>query len=123
MKTLTMIIAASVLFVAFSSLNVEAKQKKHEGNKVGNKFREQAQQIVHSFAYPIHQPVVKNPRDYGQDFENFTVKTDDGINLAGWLLKSTGNKVIIMTHVGTFSKYGLSIEAKKAGRGDALGYT
>ena len=113
-------IAIACMFLIACSLHLNAQ---NTDAKMVNQYKEQAQQIAQSFAYPTHQPVVKNPGDYGVKYEDFNVETDDGVNLSGWLLKGKGDKVIVMSHVGTFSKYGLSIEAKKAGRSDALGYT
>ena len=119
MKTTSKVLMTIMLLTVLTS----ASKAQQNENQMENQFKEQAKAIAQSFAYPIHHPVVKTPSDYGVDYDDFTVQTEDGINLSGWLLKGTGDKVIVMTHVGTFSKYGLSIEAEKAGDRDALGYT
>jgi uncharacterized protein len=55
------------------------------------------------------QPVPKNPHDYGMDFENIEFKTSDGVNIKGWLIPGSLNKLVIMTHVGGLTKYGSTI--------------
>jgi uncharacterized protein len=52
------------------------------------------------------QPVPKNPRDYGLDFENVEFRTSDGVDIKGWLIPGKLSKLIIMTHVGGLTKYG-----------------
>ena len=52
------------------------------------------------------QPVPKTPKDYGMDFQHVEFKAADGVNLKGWLIPGTSNKLIIVTHVGGLTKYG-----------------
>ena len=52
------------------------------------------------------QPVPKTPRDYGLDFEKVAFRTEDGVELNGWLIPGKGKKLVIMTHVGGLTKYG-----------------
>ena len=52
------------------------------------------------------QPVPKTPEVYGMDFEPVEFKTSDGVNIKGWLIKGTSDKLVIMTHVGGLTKYG-----------------
>jgi uncharacterized protein len=59
-----------------------------------------------------HQPVPKNPRDYGLDYENIEFNTTDGVNIKGWLIPGILNKLIIMTHVGGLTKYGSTVSYK-----------
>ena len=61
------------------------------------------------FLRPNRQEVVKNPSDYGMDYEDVTVRTEDGVDLAAWLIPGNNGKVIIMGHPGTFTKYGYSL--------------
>jgi predicted alpha/beta hydrolase len=58
------------------------------------------------------QPVPKNPKDYGLDFENIDFKSADGVNIKGWLIPGTLDKLIIMTHVGGLTKYGSTVAYK-----------
>jgi pimeloyl-ACP methyl ester carboxylesterase len=55
------------------------------------------------------QPVPKNPRDYGLDFENIEFRTADGVNIKGWLIPGHLSKLIIMTHVGGLTRYGSTV--------------
>jgi len=65
--------------------------------------------IANTFLKPGHQPLVKTPRDYGLNYEDVTVTTEDGVNLAAWLIRGTNDKFIIMGHPGRFTKYGFSV--------------
>lgn len=67
--------------------------------------------------HPKRMPLVKNPADYGLQYEDVSIKTEDGVTLAGWLMKGTGNDVVVMGHPGTFSRYGYSLttESVKSG--------
>jgi uncharacterized protein len=56
--------------------------------------------------YLNRQPVPKNPKDYGLDFEDIEFKASDGVNIKGWLIPGSLPKLIIMTHVGGLTKYG-----------------
>lgn len=56
------------------------------------------------------QPVPKNPKDYGMDFENVEFKASDGVALRGWLISSSLNKLVIITHVGGLTKYGSTVK-------------
>ncbi len=58
------------------------------------------------------QPVPKNPKDYGMDFENIEFRTSDKVNIKGWLIPGSSNKLIIMTHVGGLTKYGSTTQYK-----------
>ncbi|MBN1883339.1 MAG: hypothetical protein JW885_14315 [Deltaproteobacteria bacterium] len=65
---------------------------------------------ANTFIYPNRQPMVKNPGDYGLEYEDVNIETEDGVTLAGWLMRGTGDDVVIIGHPLTFSKYGYSIE-------------
>ena len=66
--------------------------------------------IAYTFIYPNRQPMVKNPGDYGLEYEDVNIETEDGVTLSGWLMKGDGDSVAIIGHPLTFSKYGYSIE-------------
>ncbi len=58
------------------------------------------------------QPIPKDPKDYGMDFENIEFKTSDDVKIKGWLIPGSVNKLIIMTHVGGLTKYGSTTQYK-----------
>lgn len=66
--------------------------------------------IANSFLYPHRQPMVKNPADYGLKYEDVQIRTKDGVTLAAWLIRGTGEGVIILGHPGTFTRYGYSLK-------------
>jgi hypothetical protein len=68
--------------------------------------------ISDSVVHLNRQPVPKNPRDYGMNFENIELKTEDNVNIKGWLIPGTAKKLIILTHVGGLTKYGSTISYK-----------
>lgn len=58
------------------------------------------------------QPVPRNPKHYGMDFENIEYKTSDGVTIKGWLIPGSLNKLVIITHVGGLTKYGSTVPYK-----------
>jgi uncharacterized protein len=58
--------------------------------------------------YLGRQPVPKTPRDYGLDFEAVTFRSEDDVDLKGWLIPGREKKLVIVTHVGGLTKYGSS---------------
>ena len=68
--------------------------------------------IAGSVIHLNRQPVPKNPKNYGMDFENIEFKTSDGVNIDGWLIPGSLKKLVIMTHVGGLTKYGSTVTYK-----------
>jgi uncharacterized protein len=62
--------------------------------------------LSHSVIHLDRQPVPKNPKDYGMDFQNVEFKAADGVNLKGWLIPGSSNRLVVVTHVGGLTKYG-----------------
>jgi hypothetical protein len=58
------------------------------------------------------QPVPKDPKDYGMEFENIELKPADGVNIKGWLIPGSQDKLIVMTHVGGLTRYGSTVSYK-----------
>ncbi len=58
------------------------------------------------------QPVPKNPKDYGMNYEKIEFKASDGVIIRGWLIPGNLDKLIIMTHVGGLTKYGSTVAYK-----------
>ena len=66
--------------------------------------------IAGTVIYLNRQPVPKNPRDYGMDFENIEFPTSDGVSIKGWLIPGSLSKLVILTHVGGLTKYGSTVQ-------------
>jgi dipeptidyl aminopeptidase/acylaminoacyl peptidase len=64
--------------------------------------------VANSLMYPNRQPLVKAPTDYGLQSEDVSFESADGVSLAGWLIRGTGDDVVIITHPGGFTRYGFS---------------
>lgn len=62
--------------------------------------------------YLNRQPVPKNPKDYGMDFEATNFKAEDGVDISGWLIPGSSNKLVVITHVGGLTKYGSTTSYK-----------
>ena len=52
------------------------------------------------------QPVPRTPEDYGMSYQNTEFKAADGVRIKGWLIPSSSDKLIVITHVGGLTKYG-----------------
>ncbi|HOY31182.1 MAG TPA: alpha/beta fold hydrolase [Bacteroidales bacterium] len=66
--------------------------------------------LANSLMKPRRQPLVKSPGDYGLPFQNIEFKSADGVNLKGWLIPGKTDKLIVVTHPMTFTKYGYSVK-------------
>jgi hypothetical protein len=62
--------------------------------------------------YLNRQPVPKNPKDYGLNFEHIEFKASDGVRIKGWLIPGSLHNLIIMAHVGGLTKYGSTVGYK-----------
>lgn len=58
------------------------------------------------------QPIPKNPKNYGMNFENIEFRTSDGVKIKGWLIPGSLKKLVVMTHVGGLTKYGSTVKYK-----------
>jgi len=45
-------------------------------------------------------PLFDNPSDYGLEYEEVTFMAEDGVELAGWLVKGGTDKIIVQSHFG-----------------------
>ncbi|MBU1177784.1 lysophospholipase [Patescibacteria group bacterium] len=68
--------------------------------------------ISGTIIYLDRQPVPKNPGNYGLDFEDIIFTTSDQVEIKGWLIPGSSNKLVIITHVGGLTKYGSTREFK-----------
>jgi len=56
--------------------------------------------IANMMIKPGSSPVFDIPSDYGLDYEDVTFKAKDGVELSGWLIKGSSNKIVIQSHFG-----------------------
>ncbi|OJJ15421.1 alpha/beta hydrolase [marine bacterium AO1-C] len=62
-------------------------------------------------------PVFDTPKDYGLVYEDVTFKAQDGVSLAGWLIKGNQDKIIIQSHYGVqASRSGYTPQGKGMGK-------
>ncbi|MEO1033462.1 MAG: alpha/beta hydrolase [Bacteroidota bacterium] len=63
-------------------------------------------------------PLFDNPANYDMQYEDIAFKASDGINIRGWLIKGTNNKVIIQSHFALFcSRSGYTNDVKRPVKG------
>lgn len=55
---------------------------------------------------PPRKPLVKNPEDYGMEYESIDFKSRDGVNLKAWYIPGKSDNLIIFTHPMPFNRYG-----------------
>ena len=69
--------------------------------------------IANTFINPFQAPVFDDPKNYGLEYENVNFCAEDGVELSGWLIKGSSNKVIIQSHFGVqCSRAGYTREGK-----------
>lgn len=56
--------------------------------------------IAGTFINPYQAPVFDSPVNYDLDYEEVTFEAEDGVELSGWLIKGSREKVIIQSHFG-----------------------
>lgn len=72
-----------------------------------------ANYLANQMIKPGKAPVFGNPQEFDLDYEEVTFSARDGVNLSGWLLKGSTDKVIIQSHFGVqCSKSGYTPQGK-----------
>ncbi|WP_420547577.1 alpha/beta hydrolase family protein [Curvivirga sp.] len=56
--------------------------------------------IADMMVAPSSSPVFNNPSDHDLSYSDVSFSTQDGVELSGWLIKGSKEKVIIQTHFG-----------------------
>ena len=55
---------------------------------------------------PTRRPIIKNPSDYGMEYQDIDFKLKDGTDLKAWYIPGKSDQLIIMTHPMPFNRYG-----------------
>lgn len=64
-------------------------------------------EIAKGFASSIRSPILKNPGDYGLNFDNVHFLAQDGVPIEAWFIpRSDSTKLIIANHPRWFNRYG-----------------
>ncbi len=56
--------------------------------------------IADTFVKPFQSPVFDDPNNYDLEYEDVTFRARDGVELSGWLIKGSNDRVIIQSHFG-----------------------
>lgn len=77
-------------------------------SKTSEEVQETLAAIAKQIGYPIRAPLLKNPGDYGLEFEQVSFPSADGVPLEAWFMPCAGsNKLVIANHPLWFNRYGL----------------
>ena len=69
--------------------------------------------IADTFIKPFQSPVFDDPKNYDLTYEDVTFKAKDHVELSGWLIKGSKEKVIIQSHFGVqCSRSGFTLKGK-----------
>lgn len=64
------------------------------------------QSLAQNLAKPVRTPILRKPDEYGLEFEEVTFPASDGVELHGWFIPGSSNKLIIHNHFSPASRYG-----------------
>ena len=56
--------------------------------------------LSRTIIYLDRQPVPKNPKDYGMDFQNIEFRAEDNVNLKGWLIPHSQTSWLLLRMLG-----------------------
>jgi alpha-beta hydrolase superfamily lysophospholipase len=64
-------------------------------------------QLAQMAIKPFRTPLLKNPKDYGMDYQEMSFKTPDGIELKAWYIPAeNSDKLIVVNHPMPMNRYG-----------------
>jgi pimeloyl-ACP methyl ester carboxylesterase len=66
--------------------------------------------MTKSLIYPRRQPLVKNPVDYGMDYQDVEFQSPDSVLIKAWLIPGGADRIAIVTHPMPFTRYGFSVK-------------
>ncbi|UDQ99463.1 alpha/beta hydrolase [Lentisphaerota bacterium WC36G] len=70
-------------------------------------INEQAMQaLLIGTSSPPHAPILKNPTDYGMEYEDIILEVGNELKLKGWFIPANSNLLIISNHFSPGNKYG-----------------
>ncbi|MCP4603729.1 MAG: alpha/beta fold hydrolase [Proteobacteria bacterium] len=75
------------------------------GNDTESMVEALATMVIHAEV----QQIIKDPSEYGLEFEDVEFKSLDGLSLAGWLIPADSDKIIVFTHPMGFTRYGYNV--------------
>jgi hypothetical protein len=68
--------------------------------------------LARSLLMPRCHPIKKTPGDYGMEYEDISFQSVDGVDLKGWYIPGSSEKLIVMTNPMPFSRYGFSVDSQ-----------
>lgn len=66
--------------------------------------------LAKSLIYPRRQPLIKNPADYGMDYQAVSFYAPDSVFIQAWLIPGGKDKIAVVTHPMPFTRYGFSVK-------------
>jgi alpha/beta superfamily hydrolase len=62
--------------------------------------------------YPARRPVTRSPREYGMEYRDIDFTSTDGLTIKGWLIPGDSDRIIVITHPGSFNRHGLPVRGQ-----------
>jgi pimeloyl-ACP methyl ester carboxylesterase len=62
--------------------------------------------LAQALIKPTRKPIMKNPSDYGMEYQDIDFISKDGTGLKAWYIPGKSDRLIIMTHPMPFNRYG-----------------
>ena len=64
--------------------------------------------LAEGLSTPPRLPVLRTPDEYGIEYEEVSFQTADGIEVSGWFMRGSSNRVVISNHFSPGNKYGFA---------------
>ncbi len=64
--------------------------------------------LAQGLSTPPRTPILRNPQEYGMEYEEISFETKDGVTIKGWFIPANSNKVIISNHFSPANRYGFA---------------
>jgi alpha/beta superfamily hydrolase len=60
--------------------------------------------------YPKRRPITTSPGKYGMEYSDIVFNSTDGMTIKGWLIPGNSDRIIVITHPGSFNRHGLPVK-------------
>lgn len=64
--------------------------------------------LAQGLSPPPRTPILRTPEEYEMDYEEITFTTADNVNIKGWFIPASSNKLIISNHFSPANRYGFA---------------
>ncbi len=64
--------------------------------------------LAQGLSTPPRTPILRTPEDYGLDYEEISFTTGDGVEISGWFIPGSSNRIVISNHFSPGNRYGFA---------------